>query len=98
MENFDYLLSGDYPGYLSSDRSYGEYYINYFNYIIQGQEPIMQLFTYFVQTANRRTSHVFAFDMQIPDQVKCLVLLASWNQIQDLSVAMLFVRYRYSNM
>ena len=31
-------------------------------------------YTYSTKIAKRRTSHVFAFNMQIPDQVECLIV------------------------
>ena len=44
-----------------------------------------------VQIAKRRVSPVFAFNMQIPDQVECLVVSACWKQTQDLCVSLCYL-------
>ena len=52
-------------------------------------------YIYIVHVAKRHTRPVFAFNMQIPDQVECLVVFACWKQTQDVCVSLLFVQYRY---
>ena len=51
-------------------------------------------YSYIVQIAKRRTSHVFAFNMQntgiLPD-----LEFACWKQTHDLCVPLLFVQYIY---
>ena len=46
---------------------------------------------YILQIKKRRIGPVLAFNVQIPDQVECLVVFASWKQAQDLCVFLLFV-------
>ena len=48
-------------------------------------------YIYTVQIAKRRISPVFASNMQIPDQVECLVGFAGWKQTQDACDSLLFV-------
>ena len=48
-----------------------------------------------VQIAKRCTNPMFAFDIQIPDQVECMVVFALKKK-QDLCVSLLFVQYRYT--
>ena len=50
---------------------------------------------YIVQIAKRRTSPVLALNMQIPEQVECLVVFVCWKQAQDLCASLLFVQYLY---
>ena len=52
-------------------------------------------YIYIVQIAKRRINPVFAFKMQIRDQLECLVVFACCKQTQDLCVSLLFVQYRY---
>ena len=50
-------------------------------------------YIFIVQKAQRRISPVLASNMQIPDQVECLVVFACRKQSQDLFVSLLFVQY-----
>ena len=50
-------------------------------------------YIYIVQIAKRRTSPVLAFNMEIPDQVECLVVVTYWKQAQNLCVSLQFVQY-----
>ena len=50
-------------------------------------------YIYIVQRTKRRISPELAFNMQIPDQVECLVVFVCWTQAQDLCVSLLFVQY-----
>ena len=57
-------------------------------------------FIYIVQIAKTRISPVIVFNMQIPDQVECLVVFACWKQIQDLCAYLCYlynidILYRY---
>ena len=49
-------------------------------------------YLFIVQIAKRHISPVFAFNVQIPDQLECLVVFACWKQTQDLYVSLLFVQ------
>ena len=50
-------------------------------------------YIYIVQIAKRRICPVLAFNMQIPDQVECLVVFTCWKQAHDLCVSLLFHIY-----
>ena len=50
-------------------------------------------YIYIVQIAKRPISPVLAFNMQISDQVECLVVVACWKQAQKLFVSLLFLQY-----
>ena len=50
---------------------------------------------YILQITKRRIGHVLAFNVQIPDQVKCLALFAYCKQAQDLCVSLLFRQHLY---
>ena len=52
-------------------------------------------YIYIVQITKRRTSHMLAFSMQIPDQVEWLVVFACWKPAQDLCVSLLFEQNLY---
>ena len=58
-------------------------------------------YSYIVQKiAKRRTSPVFAFNMQKPNQVECLIVFKfeCRKQTQDLCVSLLFAQYSYVPM
>ena len=50
---------------------------------------------YILQITKRRICPVLAFNVQIPDQVKCFAVCACRKQAQDLHVSLLFVQHLY---